>query len=63
MATNTSGQNYGIEMIDFANIYKLVTTRITIKPISSQLLKPAILFDLALKALLSSFSVCRPAPE
>ena len=31
MATNTSGQNYGIEIIDFANNYKLVTTRITMK--------------------------------
>ena len=30
-ATNMSGQNYGTEMIDFANIYKLKTTRITIK--------------------------------
>ena len=30
-ATNMSGQNYGTEIIDFANIYKLETTRITIK--------------------------------
>ena len=26
MATNTSGQNYGTKIINFANIYKLVTT-------------------------------------
>ena len=30
-ATNMSGQNYGTEIIDFANICKLETTRITIK--------------------------------
>ena len=30
-ATNMSGQNYGTEIIDFANIYKLETTWITIK--------------------------------
>ena len=26
-----SGQNYGTEIIDFANIYKLITTWITMK--------------------------------
>ena len=40
-----------------ANIYKLVTTRITMKLISARSLKPAILFDFVSNALLSCLSV------
>ena len=39
MATNTSGQNYGTEIIDFANIYKLVTTQITMKLFDNLVIK------------------------
>ena len=65
-ATNMSGQNYGTEIIDFANIYKLETTRITIKLFDQLVIEglkfcrrlylTAILLDFALNVLLSSLS-------